>query len=422
MHRIDASGATAANKFTDGNPSTGTPATVVDAAFLNAVQEAIAYMVEAAGLVLTKGDDSQLFKAIVVKGIQSNVFNASAAGGAADAITGAYNPAPSALTDGMTFYVWAATTNATTTPTFTPNSGTVAAKTIVKGAGTALEVGDIGGWAEFQYSASLDKWVLQNPARGVKTNSKIQSVGATVAANALTVALMPTSLDFRASTLTNGATNTRDVAAKLSLVVPSGATLGTVAATQARLVILALDNAGTVELGICNLAGGLSLDETGLISTTAISASATAANVIYSTTARANVPFRVVGFLDITEATAGTWASAPTLVQGVGGQALAALSSLGYQQWTTQTGTRAIGTTYYNTTGRPIFVTIVVQLASAVGNGVRLRVNGSEVCNFYSQATGTPYGTVSAIVPPFSAYLAENAFGANTLIGWNELR
>jgi len=118
-------------------------------------------------------------------------------------------------------------------------------------------------------------------------------------------------------------------------VVPSGASLGTLAATSARLAILAIDNAGTIELAVCNLAGGINLDETTLISTTAISASATSASTIYSTTARTSVPFRVVGFLDITEATAGTWATAPTLVQGAGGGAWVAmgpslLSSNGY--------------------------------------------------------------------------------------------
>lgn len=252
----------------------------------------------------------------------ANAIAIATATGTANAITATYTPVITALADGMTLYVWTTTTNTTVNPTFTPASGTIPAKTIVKGSGTALEVGDIIGWAEFQYGAALDKWVLQNPARGVKTNSKIQSVGATVSANALTITLNPTSLDFRDSTLNNGATNTRDVTTQLSLVVPSGATLGTVANVKARLIIMALDNSGTVELGICNLVGGLSLDETGLISTTAISASASSASVVYSATARANVPYRVVGFVDITEATAGTWAAAPTLVQGVGGKAL----------------------------------------------------------------------------------------------------
>ena len=208
-------------------------------------------------------------------------------------------------------------------------------------------------------------WVILDPLPPISSSRQIQPITSSVAANALTVGLNPTSLDFRSSTLTNGVPNTRTVASALSLVVPSGATLGTIAATAARLVLLAIDNAGTVELAIVNLAGGVNLDETTLISTTAISAAATSASVVYSTTARTNVPFRVVGFLDITEGTAGTWAADATLKQGNGGQATSAMSSLGYgQTWQNVTGSRALGTTYYNTTGKPITVMMVTNASA----------------------------------------------------------
>ncbi len=107
---------------------------------------------------------------LLVGGIQNAAAIVSAAGGTADAITGSYAPAITQLLNGMTLYVRAASANATTTPTFTPNSGTIAEKTIVKGAGSALSTGDIAGgghWIELQYDLSLDKWVLLNPATGV---------------------------------------------------------------------------------------------------------------------------------------------------------------------------------------------------------------------------------------------------------------
>lgn len=180
---------------------------------------------------------------------------------------------------------------------------------------------------------------LTQTAADVRYGSSFLSVDGTVAANALTAVLNPCKLDFRAAALTNGTPNNRTVPAAISLVVPAGATLGTVAAQSARLVLLAIDNAGTVELAVSNLAGGLNLDETTLVTTTAISAAATAANVIYSNTARAGVPFRVVGFLDVTEAVAGTWAVAPTAKLGIGGQALAALNPV--KAWCTFNGTLA---------------------------------------------------------------------------------
>lgn len=155
--------------------------------------------------------------------------------------------------------------------------------------------------------------------------SVIQPIAASVASNALTVTLNPTVLDFRSATLGSGANSRLALGVAISLTVPSGATLGTVNATPGRLILLAINNAGTMELAIVNQAGGVNLDETTLISTTAISAAATASNVIYSTTARTNVVFRVVGYIEITEATVGTWASAPSLVQGYGGQSAAAM-------------------------------------------------------------------------------------------------
>ncbi len=111
---------------------------------------------------------------LVVGGLQNNLCNSSVAGGTADALTGSYFPGitalPAAGAGVLTLYLRASSANATTTPTFTPNSGVIAAKQIVKGNGLALAAGDIAGgghWIELQYDATLDKWVLLNPATGV---------------------------------------------------------------------------------------------------------------------------------------------------------------------------------------------------------------------------------------------------------------
>lgn len=105
-----------------------------------------------------------------VSAVQGASHQSAVAGGTADAITGIYTPAITVLQNGMTLHVRAGAANATTAPTFTPASGSIAAKAIVKGAGAALEVGDIAGaghWLVLRYDQALDKWVLGNPARGV---------------------------------------------------------------------------------------------------------------------------------------------------------------------------------------------------------------------------------------------------------------
>lgn len=243
--------------------------------------------------------------------------------------------------------------------------------------------------------------------------SKILPIDASVAANALTITLQPCVLDFRSATLGSGTVNTRTVPAAIMLTVPSSATLGTTSAQQSRLVVLAIDNAGTVELAVVNLTGGVQLDEAGTINTTAISAGSTSASTIYSTSARTGVAYRVVGYVQSTQATAGTWATAPSLIQGVGGQALVALNSLGSgQTWQAVTGSRSSGVTYYNTTGRPI----VLLINAFSGTSMTFAVNGVNQVQFANAAaTAQLY-----IVPAGASYSYTISGGGIT--SWAELR
>ena len=248
--------------------------------------------------------------------------------------------------------------------------------------------------------------------------SKVQSVSASVAASALTVELNPCVLDFRSATLTDGVPVTRTINSALSLTVPSGATLGCVDTIESRLILLAIDNAGTVELAIVNQAGGTNLDETGVISTTAIDATADSDDVIYSTTARTDVAYRVVGFVESTQATAGTWATSPTVLQGAGGNALTAMNSLGYgQTWQVVTGSRSMSTTYYNTTGKPIIAVVSFTVRSS--NGCSITVDGIQVDGHTETNASPDVVTLIAIIPPGSSYSAATA---DTYNSWTELR
>lgn len=254
--------------------------------------------------------------------------------------------------------------------------------------------------------------------------SKLQSISASVGSNALTITLNPCVLDFRSSTLTSGTVNTRLVNSAISLVISSGSTLGTINATQSRIVVLAIDNAGTVELAAVNISGGNQLDETNLISTTAEggAGAADSANVIYSNTARTSVAYRVVGYVESTQATAGTWATEPSTVQGYGGQALAAMSSFGYGQVAQNlTASRTNNTTYYNTSNKPIFV--VANFVSSVATTIvgTVTVNGVGVTYYGSQSVASGSASVSFIVPPGGSYLVLIASFVSVQ-SWTELR
>lgn len=257
------------------------------------------------------------------------------------------------------------------------------------------------------------------------TFSPVYPITASVSASALTVTLNPCSLAFRSSTLGSGSTVTRTVSTAISMTVSSGSTLGTVSAQQSRIIVLAIDNAGTVELAVVNVAGGNNLDETTLISTTAEGGAGAADSIstIYSTTARSSVAYRVVGYVESTQATAGTWATAPSTIQGMGGSALTSMQSLGYGQ-TWQGGGRAVGTTYYNTTGKPI--TVKVLIANAAYNYylyLYSYVNGINIALNYQYAvsglTISVYDTF--IVPPGASY-GITVTGSYVLGYWTELR
>lgn len=166
-------------------------------------------------------------------------------------------------------------------------------------------------------------WVAGGGGGAADTSNAVTNlaIAATVGSNALTIALKnqagndptggdPVSISFREATLTNGSYTSRDVTSALSLVVSSGSTLGTASGVEHLLYVYALDNAGTVELAVSMSR----FDEGGVVSTTAEGGAGAADSgaVMYSTSARSDVPFRLIGRIRITEATAGTWATSPT--------------------------------------------------------------------------------------------------------------
>lgn len=112
--------------------------------------------------------------------IQAAFNVAVVAAGTADALTGAFSPAIAALPVApgtLSVLVRAGAANTTTTPTFKADG--TAAKVIVKGNNLPLVAGDIvgaGHWLDLQYDATLDKWVLQNPASGISAGVPAGSV------------------------------------------------------------------------------------------------------------------------------------------------------------------------------------------------------------------------------------------------------
>jgi len=264
---------------------------------------------------------------------------------------------------------------------------------------------------------SLPNAVKVRNIMGISEN--IAPITASVGSSALTLTLNPCSLNFRSATLGSGTTNQRSINTAISLVISSGSTLGSLSAIASRIAVIAIDNAGTVELAAVNLAGSANLDETTLITTTAEggAGAADSASVIYSATARASVPFRVVGYVESTQATAGTWATAPSTIQGQGGQAITGLwqKSTSGTTLTTTSGTTA-GFTGIPNWAKKITMNIRGVSLSGTDNYLIQIGAGSFTAAGYSGASVTLANTPAIAAAQFSTGFLLIGGGSNVVL------
>ncbi|MCP1488000.1 hypothetical protein J3D48_004313 [Pseudomonas fluorescens] len=87
------------------------------------------------------------------------------------------------------------------------------------------------------------------------------------------------------------------------------------------------------------------------------------------------------------------------------------------------TASRALSTTYTNTTGKPIYVSIISSVLAA-GAALMISVNGVIFYGTSCSTIGSQFGAAaSVIVPPGGTYSASVSTGGNgSLINWTELR
>lgn len=201
-------------------------------------------------------------------------------------------------------------------------SGFVSASSV-----TSTELGYVSGVT----SAIQTQINSLSAATVLPASNEISNLGlaTSVAASALTIAIKQADgstdpaagagavkVGMRSSTLTSGAFNQRSLTSSLSMTISSGSTLGQASGQPSNIYVYLIDNAGTLELA----ASGTRYPEMGVISTTAEggAGAADSRTVVYSATARSNVPYRLVAVITNTQTTAGTWASAGTVL-AVGG-------------------------------------------------------------------------------------------------------
>jgi hypothetical protein len=94
---------------------------------------------------------------------------------------------------------------------------------------------------------------------------------------------------------------------------------------------------------------------------------------------------------------------------------------LGYgQTWQNMTGSRALATTYTNSTGKPI--QLIVGCSSSVAAGVLLSINGGTGIQGTASSAGNSITAPNAIIPSGATYAVTITGGSASSLSWWELR
>ncbi len=170
---------------------------------------------------------------------------------------------------------------------------------------------------------------LQNSALGFDMPVNLR-ISATVATNALTLAIKgidgndpsatnPVIVPFRDVTIASGAPSVVSIAGALSFTINSTSTMGCVSGQMCRLWVVLINNGGTAGLCAFNALSGTSIapiNEAALQTSASGTSGGSSAQTYYCNISAVTAKsIRIVGYVEIQEVTAGTWATGPTYVQ-----------------------------------------------------------------------------------------------------------
>jgi hypothetical protein len=248
---------------------------------------------------------------------------------------------------------------------------------------------------------------VNNAIRTVMAQLKDQQTGAsgdnfTVGGNLSVTGTSTLTGDVTAPTQTSSDNSTK--VATTAFVTTKVGTLGTMASQNANAVTI---SGGTIS-GITDLTvadGG----------TGASTLSANAVLLGNGTSALQTVAPSTSG--NVLTSNGTTWTSATPAGIGVG------------QTWTNVTGSRSYGTTYTNSTGKPIYVSVSGASTSPAGGGIQFYIGGTLIAQqgATQSASILSYHNITMIVPDGITYSA-NAIpggggqGGSSLQQWFELR
>jgi len=176
-----------------------------------------------------------------------------------------------------------------------------------------------GFWYRKLDSGSSTNWqVVQTNIAGSATQLTNLGIDSSVAANALTISLKdgagsdpsggsPVVVGFRKATASDGSFDSVTISSALSVVIPSGTTIGTASGKLEPIFVYLFNDSGTPKLAV-----SLKLFDEGFTQSASAISGGSSASTIYATGSITSKSMRLIGVVYSSQATAGTWASAPS--------------------------------------------------------------------------------------------------------------
>lgn len=401
MHRIDGAGHVD-HLFVAEDPATLRPPTEITPEIMNAFQEELATFIEWAGIVLAKGNNTQLKQALLAKfvtraGVQAQENTAFTTAGDSGAFVLTPNPAITAYGIGQRFRV----------------------KFHVAGNGAdSINVSGLGGKNIKQYdstgakvapviSANLLADVEYDGIDFVIIDQLPASVGTTAPQFDSSLKLATTAFVQRAlggfSGVVSYAANTILTADDVGKSVLASGT-----------ITLTLPAANAVSPGSCievfSNTGTVTVQRSGADALQGVGAGATSVALGVGDI----VKFRSNG-VSSWLAVAGSAQlpfSAEFLKYAIGGG----------QTWQDVKASRALNTTYTNTTGRPIALSVGGGNGTSTPHAIYALVGGVTIYGSSYSVSGTATTSLFVIIPPGATYSVVGTAGTTSIYSWAELR
>ncbi|VVN81228.1 hypothetical protein [Pseudomonas fluorescens] len=374
MHRIDGPGATVDNRFTEGDPVGGIQATVVTDDFLNDVQEELMSVLTAAGVAPVKGTQNQVLQA-VYKLAQNQTAQAFTTGGTGTALTLTPSPAISAYAANQRFSV-----------KFHVGSG----------ANPTLNASSKGAKALKQYGASGAKvaavFFADQIGDVVYDGEDFILLGQASSSTGTTPAQFDNSSKFATTAFVQG------VGFQFSALIIPAASMTLTAAAAGSVIVGNSPTAITITLPAASTMPGKTAIKFWNYAVGAMTIAVTGPDSIYLPSTNTSVVVTAGSFITLVSNGGSGWYAVDMSGAGTG------------QAYFNMTGLRVSGTTYPNSTGKEIEVT--VNLTSGAGGSVFSATVAGSAVKTSGQGAATTNLSLSFKVPAGLTYSFSSGSGS----------